>query len=288
MTMKAERYIVGVGEVLWDMLPAGKALGGAPANFAYHVAQHRLPAMVVSAVGADSLGMEIRQSLKAKGVSACLAQTTFPTGVVKVSLDAAGIPEYEITRDVAWDNIPFTEEMLAIAKNTDAVCFGSLAQRNVVSRLTINRFLDSMPSDSMKIFDINLRQRYYSKDVICDSLKKCNILKINKEELAELCRVFGVTDADVAERCGWFMSRYDLETLILTCGEKGSYVFSGEAKSYIETPDVAVVDTVGAGDAFTAAFVSEIIGGATVEKAHRHAVEVSAYVCTQQGATPQY
>lgn len=286
--MKTERYIVGLGEVLWDMLPTGKALGGAPANFAYHVAQHRLPAIVVSAVGADALGMEIRQSLKAKGVPVCLEQTVYPTGVVRVTLNSAGIPEYEITEHVAWDNIPLTEEMLAIAKNADAVCFGSLAQRNVVSRLTINRFLDSMPSDSMKIFDINLRQHYYSKDVICDSLKKCNILKINEDELVELCRIFDVPDVDVAERCEWFMSRYDLETLILTCGEKGSYVFSRETKSYIETPDVAVVDTVGAGDAFTAAFVAAIIGGATVEKAHRHAVEVSAYVCTQRGATPQY
>ncbi len=176
-----------MGEALWDMLPEGKKLGGAPANFAYHVSQLGLDGCVVSAVGDDVLGKEIRATFKEKKVRNVIETVPYPTGTVQ-----EGVPQYEIKEGVAWDNIPYTPELRALAAETKAVCFGSLAQRSVVSRNTINRFLDDMPEEeTLRIFDINLRQNFYSKDVLCNSFKKCNILKINDEELVTVSRMFG-------------------------------------------------------------------------------------------------
>ena len=164
--------VVGIGEVLWDLLPQGKQIGGAPANFAYHVSQFGLNGCVVSAVGNDTLGLEIIENFKDKGLNCIIERISYPTGTVQVEIDDAGIPKYEITKYVAWDNIPYTAELEALAKNTKAVCFGSLAQRSAVSRNTINRFLDTIPrnEDSLVVFDINFRQDYYDKDIICKSM----------------------------------------------------------------------------------------------------------------------
>ena len=177
--------IVGLGEVLWDVLPEGRKLGGAPANFAYNVRQFGFDSLAISAVGNDKLGDETLAALKNKGLDFIMPQVPYPTGTVLVSLDDEGIPAYDIRENVAWDNIPFTPEMKAAAQNCRAVCWGSLAQRNVVSRTTINRFLDAMPDGGgrLKVFDINLRQKFYTKEVIMESLRRCNVLKINDEEL---------------------------------------------------------------------------------------------------------
>lgn len=280
--------VVGMGEALWDMLPEGKKLGGAPANFAYHVSQLGLDGCVVSAVGDDVLGKEIRATFKEKKVKNMIATVPYPTGTVQVTLDAEGVPQYEIKEGVAWDNIPYTPELKALAAETKAVCFGSLAQRSVVSRNTINRFLDDMPKEgTLRIFDINLRQNFYSKDVLCNSFKKCNILKINDEELVTVSRMFGYPGIDLQDKCWILLAKYDLKMLILTCGVNGSYVFVPGSVSFVETPKVKVADTVGAGDSFTAAFVASILKGKSVSEAHRMAVDVSAYVCTQNGAMPE-
>lgn len=283
-----KQLIVGIGEALWDVLPEGKKIGGAPANFAYHVSQFGLDSCVVSAIGKDRLGVEILENFDEKKLNYLIPEVDYPTGTVQVEIDQVGVPQYNIKENVAWDNIPFTKELEGIAKRTQAVCFGSLAQRSVVSRNTILNFLDAMPKNDgvLKVFDINLRQGFYTKEIICESLRRCNILKINDEELVTVSRLKGYPGIDLQDKCWILLGKYNLKMLILTCGVNGSYVFTPGNVSFQPTPKVEVADTVGAGDSFTAAFISSIIKGDDVETAHRKAVSVSAYVCTQNGAMP--
>lgn len=281
--------VVGMGEALWDVLPEGKKIGGAPANFAYHVSQFGLPSRVVSAVGNDPLGREIVENFTSKGLNHLIEEVPYPTGTVQVEIDPAGIPQYDIKENVAWDNIPYTARLEALAGQTRAVCFGSLAQRNVVSRDTINRFLDAMPqtADSLVVFDVNLRQGFYTKEILCNSMKRCNILKINDEELVTVSRMFGYPGIDLQDKCWILLGKYNLRMLILTCGINGSYVFTPGNVSFQPTPKVEVADTVGAGDSFTAAFIASLLKGKSVAEAHALAVRTSAFVCTRKGAMPE-
>ena len=287
--MNQKRYVVGLGEVLWDVLPEGKKLGGAPANFAYHAGQFLGSdnTIAVSALGNDKLGDETIEALKEHGLNDLLPRVPYPTGTVQVQLDEQGIPTYDIKANVAWDNIPFDEDIAAIARNCRAVCFGSLAQRNVVSRETIHKFLDATPADCVKIFDINLRQQFYTKEIIKESLLRCNILKINDEELVLIGRMFGYPGLDIENKCWLILGKYNLDMLVLTCGTNGSYVFTPGQMSFQATPKVEVADTVGAGDSFTGSFCAAILSGKPVTEAHQLAVEVSAFVCTQNGAMPE-
>lgn len=280
--------VVGMGEALWDVLPEGKKIGGAPANFAYHVSQFGLPSCVVSAVGDDDLGREIIENFTAKGLKQLIADVPYPTGTVQVEIDQSGVPQYEIKENVAWDNIPYTERLESLAERTTAVCFGSLAQRNVVSRNTINRFLDvvSRNEENLMVFDVNLRQGFYNKEILCNSMKRCNILKINDEELVTVSRMFGYPGIDLQDKCWILLGKYNLKMLILTCGINGSYVFTPGNVSFQPTPKVEVADTVGAGDSFTAAFISSVLKGKSVSEAHSLAVRTSAFVCTEKGAMP--
>ena len=275
-----------MGEALWDMLPEGKKIGGAPANFAYHAAQFGMDTMAVSALGDDDLGNEIAQKFAEKKLNVLMPRVPFPTGTVQVSLDAQGVPTYDIKEGVAWDNIPFTPELEEVARNCRAVCWGSLAQRNEVSRNTIHRFLDATPKDCLKIFDINLRQNFYNEELLLESFKRCDILKINDEELVTIGRLFGYPGLDMTNKCWLILGKYDLDALVLTCGVNGSYVFTPGAMSFLETPKVEVADTVGAGDSFTGSFCAAYLSGVPVSEAHRLAVETSAFVCTQNGAIP--
>lgn len=280
--------IVGMGEALWDMLPEGKKIGGAPANFAYHMSQLGFDSCVVSAIGKDASGDEIVEVFRAKNLKHLLERVDYPTGIVLVTLDAQGVPCYEIKEGVAWDNIPFTDSLQELALATRAVCFGSLAQRSAVSRETINRFLDAMPDGEgqYKIFDINLRQHFYTQEIIENSFSKCNILKINDDELVVIADLFGYPATDYQETCRMLIEQYNLRMLILTCGTNGSYVFAPGESSFFETPKVVIADTVGAGDSFTAAFCASILKGKSIREAHKLAVDVSAYICTQSGAMP--
>ncbi len=282
------KIVVGMGEALWDILPEGKKIGGAPANFAYHVSQFGIDSCAVSAIGDDALGDELLENFNKKEIKYMIEKMPYPTGTVQVEIDQAGIPQYEIKENVAWDNIPWTEQLAELARNTKAVCFGSLAQRNVVSRETISRFLDEMPKndDTLVVFDVNLRQGFYNKEILCNSMKRCNILKINDEELVSVSRMFGYPGIDLQDKCWILLGKYNLKMLILTCGINGSYVFTPGNVSFQPTPKVEVADTVGAGDSFTAAFIANILKGHTVEESHLKAVETSAFVCTQQGAMP--
>lgn len=281
-----EGKIIGLGEILWDMLPTGKQLGGAPANFAYHVCRLGGNGWAVSAISDDELGREIKNTLSTKKLNTILEEVNEPTGTVQVTLNAAGVPTYDITEGVAWDHIPFTERIGNLAKETSAVCFGTLAQRSPESRATIHKFIESMPAGSLKVFDINLRQKYYDEKIISDSLRLADILKINDEELEIVSRMLCLSGTS-EERCRAISREFNLKFVILTMGGDGSKVIL-EDRVHLSTPGkINIVDTVGAGDSFTAAFMLAYLRGESIEKSHTLATEVSSYVCTKAGAMPE-
>ena len=261
--MKAH-YVVGLGEILWDMLPSGKKLGGAPANFAYHASGFGLDGIALSAIGRDALGREIEEALS-----------------------GAGVPEYNIVEGVAWDGLEFDADFARIASESSCVCFGTLAQRSPASRKCIQAFLDAMPQDSLKVYDINLRQNYYSEDLIRESVAKSDILKLNDDELVTVAAMFGCADLSPVDACRRLLADGGLRIVILTCGTAGSYVITSDRELFRETPVVDVIDTVGAGDSFTAAFCAALLKGHDLETAHEAAVRVSAFVCTRNGAMPE-
>jgi fructokinase len=266
------------------MLPAGKALGGAPANFAYHALRLGEEGWAVSAIGDDPLGAEIMDIVTRKKLRHIIAVTDKPTGTVQVELDDKGVPGYNIKEDVAWDNIPFTPEMEALAARADAVCFGSLVQR-MASRDSVLRFLRATRPEALRVFDINLRQHYYSREVIDESLKLADILKINDEEIRIVADMFGLGDDDTAA-CRALIARYGLQLVILTKGADGSEVITADESFPQKAGKVKVVDTVGAGDSFTAAFVVAYLRGLSLSDAQRLANETAAYVCSCKGAMP--
>lgn len=280
--------IVGMGEALWDCLPEGRKLGGAPANFAYHVGQFGWHTVVVSAIGNDALGNEILERIEGVNLDHLITRVAYPTGTVQVTLSGDGIPAYEICENVAWDNIPWSEQLEALAHRAKAVCFGSLAQRSAESRNTILRFLGTMDADTERIYDINLRQNFYSLEVIEESLRRATILKLNDEEI-EVVKALLQISGTPEEVCRQIIARYEtVKMVIFTCGAIGSYVFTADEVSYVETPKVKVADTVGAGDSFTATFVAQYLKGKPIKEAHRIAVQASAFVCTQNGAMPVF
>lgn len=283
-----EKLVIGIGELLWDCLPEGRRIGGAPANFAYHAMLMGQKAMAVSAIGRDELGREAESELQARGLKYELPEVGFPTGTVGVELDQNGVPTYDIRRGVAWDHIPFTPALESIAHECGCVCFGSLAQRAPESRETISRFIASTPQGCIKIFDINLRQHFYDKPTIEQSLRAADILKINDEEITIVATMLGMPTAMKGEEISrQLIALYALRMVILTRGASGSdiYTTSGIASS-MSAPRIHAVDTVGAGDSFTAAFAAGLLSGASIPQTHAMASALSAYVCTQSGAMP--
>lgn len=272
--------ILGIGEIVWDCLPGGRKLGGAPVNFCFYAKELGAEVFPVSAVGDDELGMETLSSCISFGLPVKYIQVNpLPTSRVLVSVDSDGVPQYEIVENVAWDSLDVNEECLALASDADCICWGSLAQRSIESREAILKILDSAPANCLKVFDINIRQHYYSKEVIESSLKRSHILKLNEDELPLVLEVTGCSD--VSE----LINNYDLKYVIFTCGAAFSEVFSADGLlSHLETPKVNVADTVGAGDSFTAAFVTCLLKGMKLEKCHQIAVDISASVCTKPGA----
>ena len=282
----SKSVVVGIGELLWDVLPTGKRAGGAPINFVYHATQLGAEGYAISAVGNDVFGTEIVQELDKNSICHLLGTVEYPTGSVMVELKD-GIPTYTIIEGVAWDHIPLTQEAIDLVKEADAICFGTLAQRSPESRATIHALLSYACKEALRFFDINIRQHFYSKELIESLLELANVFKINDEELEMLRPMFGL-EGTIEDMCRWFMKKYGLRYLVLTAGAEYSTIFSEEEVSTIPTPKVQVVDTVGAGDSFSGAFISSILTGKPLREAHEKAVKVAAYVCTQSGAWPAY
>ena len=278
--------VVGIGELLWDVLPTGKKAGGAPINFVYHATQLGAEGYAISAVGKDELGEEIVQELDNNHIAHCIESVDYPTGTVEVTLEK-GIPTYNIIENVAWDHIPVSSKAIEIVKEAKAICFGTLAQRNMDSQKALTELLSYAPEDALRFFDINIRQNYYSKELILDLLEKANILKINDEELEMLRPMMGL-ERDYEVCCKALLEKYGLKYVILTAGSKFSAIYSTDENSVIGTPKVAVADTVGAGDSFSGAFVYSILAGKSLKEAHRKAVSTAAFVCSKEGAWPEY
>jgi fructokinase len=280
--------IVGIGEVLWDLLPTGPELGGAPANFAYHAYALGARARVITRVGKDRYGNEILrrfEEMRLAGVTVQVDETA-PTGTVTVSLSGNGVPEFTIHENVAWDCIAATRSALATVREADAICFGTLAQRSEISRRAIQRLVAAAPAPAWRIFDINLRQQFYSREIIEQSLKLANVLKLNDCELPIMAELFGI-EGPVSEVIETLARRYGLLVVALTRGPEGSLLYQGGRCSEHVAEKVEVKDTVGAGDSFTAALCLGLLGGMDLDDINAAANQVAAFVCGCSGATPQ-
>lgn len=284
--MNNKPIVAGIGELLWDVLPTGKQVGGAPCNFSFHAMQAGCESYVVSAVGNDLLGDELVNKLgKLNLETSYIQRNLYPTGTVTVKLNESGHPSYIIHENTAWDNILPTPEITRKTGECDAVCFGSLGQRNSVSTSTIQQVLTTVKPGCLKVFDINLRQHFYSPEIITKSLEFATILKLNDEELPVLSGLFALT-GEVKNQLKQLLNRFNLRYIVYTMGEKGSIIINDNEFSFLESPKVVVADTVGAGDSFTAVLISGLLRGVQLRKVHEAANRTAAYVCTQKGATP--
>ena len=280
--------LVGIGEVLWDLLPAGPQLGGAPANFAYHAHALGATAFVVTRVGNDDLGKAIVERFERIEITGDTIQVDddAPTGTVTVALSANGIPHYIIHENVAWDRLAVTTPAFEAVRAADALCFGSLAQRSDISRDAIQRLVAAAPATALRVFDVNLRQHYFSRDVIERSLRLANVLKLNDDELPILAQLFGLTGS-IRHQIETFAQTFSLQLVALTRGPAGSLLFQAGEWSDCPSVPTTVVDTIGAGDAFTAALVLGRLCNMPLDAVNTLAQEVARHVCSCAGATPQ-
>lgn len=284
--------VVGIGEILWDVFPDGPQFGGAPANFACTAAELAGGAMDVFAVGSvgrDELGTQAVELLKSHGVDvSCVSTTDSPTGRVNVTLDAAGVPSFEIATNTAWDNVPWSSDLTQLAARADAVCFGTLAQRSPVTRNTIRKFLAATRPDCLRILDINLRPPFWNEEVVGSSLQLASILKLNDTEVDVLLDQAGAGGAD-DELLATLMKTFQLQLIAITRGSNGGTLLRaiGE-RSDQPSPPTKVVDTVGAGDAYTAALAIGLLNGAPLDDINTWANRVASFVCTQAGGTPRF
>ena len=286
--LETDYRMAGIGELLWDILPDGKQMGGSPMNVVYHCQASGIQSVVISAVGNDSLGDEIIKQVKVGGNSPDFIQISKdkPTGTVSVSLNK-GIPDFNIHKDVAWDKLEWNDSLKELAGSLDAVAFGSLAQRDPVSRDTIKKFIREMRPDSIRVFDINLRQDYHSKELIKQALEMANVLKINDEEMPVLTEYFNL-EGSVYDQIKLLIKLFNLDLVAFTKGSQGSVLYSQELTSIRSSSKVEVKDTVGAGDTFTGVLISGLLNKKPLEVIHMEASEKAAWVCSQQGGTPPY
>jgi fructokinase len=286
--MVDEFHITGIGEILWDMFPDGAQFGGAPANFVCHSQALGARSHMVSCVGNDDLGRRALTFLREHGVdiSAVTQSEKRPTGTVEIELDTEGVAQFEFAADVAWDALTWSEALTHVAVTTDVVCYGTLGQRSEISKNTIQRFLKGTTDECLCVFDVNLRQQFYTEGLIRDSLEFANILKLNDEELPVLSSSCGLSGSatSVMER---LRERYNLSLVALTRGAKGAILLTENSLSVCDGFAVEVRDTVGAGDAFTAAMTLGLLLGHELDRINEHACRVAAFVCSQDGAAPK-
>jgi fructokinase len=281
--------VVGLGEILWDCLPSGRRLGGAPANFAYcsHLLGNR--AVVASRIGRDELGLEIRQSLARAGMPHEFLQddAVHPTGTVCVHLDREGQPGYEISQPAAWDFLEWSESWKTLARSADAVAFGTLAQRSEASRRSIWSFLEQTRPGSLRVFDINLRQNFYSAQLLQASFERADVVKLNQEELSRVQQLLETAGENDVSVCRNWIETFDLRLICVTRGANGSLLCG--RRRFDEHPGfrIAVKDTVGAGDAFTAGLVHSYLRGGTLAELNRSANRMGAWVASHSGGMPK-
>lgn len=282
------RTIVGLGEVLWDVFPTHKQLGGAPTNFAYISSLLGDEGVVASRIGHDSLGSEVVERLDALGLNLSYLQTDTdrPTGTVQVELGRDGQPRFTITEEVAWDYLAWTVEWEELARRTDAVCFGSLAQRGPQSRATIQRFVRATKLDAVRVFDINLRQSFYSAQVLSDSAMRADIVKLNHEEVRPLMEALGEDARTDLEAARWLCDQFELRLVCITRGSNGSLLVTPTERHEHPGYRVTVADTVGAGDAFTATLVHHFLRGSELATMNDAANRIGSWVASQRGGTP--
>ena len=283
-----KKKIVGVGEVLWDLLPRGACLGGAPANFAYITTLMGDQGIVASRVGEDSRGIDALRRMEELGLDIDHVQTDrqYPTGVVKIELDAKGQAKYEFVQPVAWDRLEWNEDWQQLAKQADAVCFGSLAQRSEKSRTTIRKFLAEASAHTLKVFDVNLRQSYYSEDILAESMRLADIVKLNDEELPKIMELYKLPFKDDLSSAKKLQEKFGLKILCVTRGDRGSILVRGRDVSEHPGFRIRVADTIGSGDAFTAGLVHEYLHGASLDLMNEVANLVGAWVASEIGAMP--
>ena len=283
-----KKRVVGLGEVLWDLLPERTCLGGAPANFAYITTLMGDQGIVASRVGEDSQGLEALRRMEELHVDIDHVQTDrrHPTGTVKVDLEGNGLARYEIAHPVAWDFLEWTLDWQHLAEKADAVCFGSLAQRSEESRATIRRFLKATSPNALKIFDVNLRQSYFSAEILADSMKLANLVKLNDEELPKVMSLSRLPHKDDLSSAQRLIDAYELDMVCVTRGGRGSLLVRGGDSSMHPGFRVRVADTVGSGDAFTAGLIHEYLHGASLDLMNEVANLVGAWVASEAGATP--
>jgi fructokinase len=280
--------IVGLGELLWDLLPAGKQLGGAPANFAYITNLLGDKGIPASRIGHDTLGDAALQRLTQLGLSAEFVQrdNVHPTGTVKVEIDNSGQPRFDILQPVAWDFLEWTKPWQQLASEADAVCFGSLAQRSQQSQSTIRSFLKATRPQAVRVFDVNLRQNFYSRQVLAESMNLATIVKLNHEELPKIMHLFELENRREKDSARRLLALHDLKLICVTRGHGGSLLVSADECSEHAGIKINVADTVGAGDAFTAALVHGYLRAAPLAQINETANRVGAWVASQSGATP--
>jgi fructokinase len=287
--MANNHIIVGIGELLWDMLPKGKQLGGAPANFAYFAAMLGEQGIIASRVGPDELGKEIVEKVGKLKLQTEYIQTDelMPTGTVAVEVGEKGQPKYTITEETAWDCLDWNEQWETLAKRAKAVCFGSLAQRSPQSRVTIHRFLRAINDDAIRVFDVNLRPPFYTTDIVHESLMLADVAKLNESELPQVMKLLGLKTANLKQNIRTLQAAYGLGMVCLTRGQLGCIL--ANEKQMIENQGfkVRVADAVGAGDAFTAAIVHHLLKNSPLDKMAKAANRLGSYVASQNGATPQ-
>jgi len=283
-----KKRVVGLGEVLWDLLPGGACLGGAPANFAYITTLMGDQGIVASRVGEDSRGIEALRRMDELGLDIDHVQTDgkHPTGTVKVEVDAGGLAQYEIAHPVAWDFLEWNSDWQLLAESCDAVCFGSLAQRSLESRATVRRFLGATTPEVLKVFDVNLRQSYYSQKILCESMHLADLVKLNNDELAKIMSLMKIAHKDELSSAKRLIGDYGLKVVCITRGSKGSLLVQGNDACEHPGFRVHVGDTVGSGDAFTAGLVHEYLHGAPLDLMNEVANLVGAWVASELGAMP--
>jgi fructokinase len=304
------KVVIGLGEVLWDVYPDVALFGGAPANFALHASYLGADAHIISAVGNDPLGTQALEWLFSKNqpTNHILVDPKHPTGNVQITLDRSGSPSYHFAPNVAWDYLTFPDEAFDLASKADAICFGTLAQRSKISAQSITKLLDSTPKHCLRVFDVNLRQDFYSAEVLDAALQRANILKLNREELPIVLQTLNITPAQSSpsilehqaqlhqSNCQYLIDRYNLHTVALTLGSDGSMIYNTGRWDIQPGLPVDAIDTVGAGDSFSAALIMGLLHGKDLygiepsaedlSKIHQRAARIAAYVCTQRGAVP--